>query len=147
MSIWTAIVPLSPAASLMSSASTHRARNPSAPTTNSVSGTKNRNNRNASALPTIVPGRLPIALVDPQADVDQRTVVVLVDELVDPRLLVGEPGAAALDQRPHPAPTQGSISDRRDLADVDVVGVVGRLDGRHIVNLVAVGHVAAAVSL
>ncbi len=97
---------------------------------------------------------LPIALVDPETDIDQRTVVVLVDELVDPRLLVGEPGAAPVDQRPHPAPAQGGIRDRSDLADVDLVDVglvdvdlVGRRGGRDIAASVAGADVAAAVSL
>ena len=44
-----------PALSLTSSASIQRARKPARPTRNRSSGTKNRNSRNAIALPTTVP--------------------------------------------------------------------------------------------
>ncbi len=106
--ICTATVPPSPAASLMSAASNHRATKPSTPTTNSVSGTKKRNNRNASALPTMVPGRLPIALVDAQADVEQRAVVVLLDQLANAGLLDGDPLAAAVTSARTPVSALGS---------------------------------------
>ncbi len=53
--ICSARAPLTPASSATSSASTQLARNPATPTTNTSSGTKNKNKRNASALPTTVP--------------------------------------------------------------------------------------------
>src|SRR5215211_3114866 len=53
--ICAASVPVTPVASLTSSGSVHAARNPNSPTTNSSSGTKNRNKQKARALPTIVP--------------------------------------------------------------------------------------------
>ncbi len=52
--ICSAIVPVMPASSTLL-AVTNSAKKPSTPTTNSRSGTKNRNSRNAMALPTTLP--------------------------------------------------------------------------------------------
>ena len=55
VSICSAMLPVSPARSLTSSALISGDTNPEIPTTNSSKGTKNRNKRNAIALPATVP--------------------------------------------------------------------------------------------
>ena len=61
---------------------------------------------------------------------------MLVDQLVDPRLLVGEPLPAPFDERPQPASAQGRIGDRRDVvtaaATSSTVGATCRLPRRRL---------------